>query len=241
MSGLEPQRKDLTLPAGPHSTFNNKGKEEPPNSTVSQWPLPPRRKCNLVTASCLSDSPRFSVETSIPKAKLNNCTVAAITTSTAHEEGKHWALLKFYWGQQAVLLTWNMSHCRCWCHFFYGSGMARSRCLNSLQGKNNHQEVWERKGCNFNKQTMLIKIPQLAMTFYRFIACVLSPPLLCFIALCISDTPISPTGPGAQCSAAGEARHQALLTPAPTAVPPITVQGRPLACASGNSRREFLR
>jgi len=25
---------------------------------------------------------------------------------------------------------------------------------------------------------MLIKIPQLAMTFYRFIACVLSPPLL---------------------------------------------------------------
>lgn len=58
MSGLEPQREDLTLPAGPHSTFNNKAKEEPPNSTVSQWPLPSGRKCNLVTASCLSNSPQ---------------------------------------------------------------------------------------------------------------------------------------------------------------------------------------
>jgi len=51
MSGLEPQREDLTLPAGPHSTFNNKAKEEPSNNTVSQRPLPSGRKCNLVTAS----------------------------------------------------------------------------------------------------------------------------------------------------------------------------------------------
>lgn len=178
--------------------------------------------------------PGFSVKISIPKAKLNNCTVAAITTSTAHEESKYWALLKCYWGQQAVLLTWNVSHCRCWCHFFYGSGMARPHCLTHSKGKTIIKRFERGKVVTFILGT-LIKIPQLAMTLYRFIACVLSPPLLCFIAPCISDTPISLTGHCWRGQAPGSAH------PSPNSSPAITVQRGPLACAFGNSRWEFLR
>lgn len=41
----------LTLPAGPHSTFNKEAKREPLNNIGCQCPQPRNRKCHLVTAA----------------------------------------------------------------------------------------------------------------------------------------------------------------------------------------------